>query len=278
MQEIKVYDNQFSHCTALGSGDLKIYPKHFRWARNNREHKFAIVTESYFNRLDEVKEKKKIGLIIEPPSISQEPYNKVLDENFRKQFDFIFTHQKSLLDIPNSNFVRYPFMGCWINEIDRGLHKKSKWCSIVVSDKTQTEGHRLRHEAVKTLSSYNIDVFGRGYKPIENKIEALRDYMFHIVIENERSDFWYTEKLIDCFVTGTIPIYWGCPSIGKVFSKGGMMRFTDLLTLENQLQNADSQRYHLSEDFIKSNFHAAKAMSLPDDYVFNKLKMEGYIR
>ena len=48
---------------------------------------------------------------------------------------------------------------------------------------------------------------------LKDKIDGLRDYRYHFCIENIKRDYWFTEKLIDCFVTGTIPIYWGCPSI-----------------------------------------------------------------
>ena len=34
---------------------------------------------------------------------------------------------------------------------------------------------------------------------------------------NGRGDYEFDEKLIDCFLTGTVPIFWGCPSIDKFF-------------------------------------------------------------
>jgi hypothetical protein len=26
---------------------------------------------------------------------------------------------------------------------------------------------------------------------------------------------WVTEKIVDCVITGTVPIYWGAPNIGE---------------------------------------------------------------
>ena len=63
------------------------------------------------------------------------------------------------------------------------------------------------------------------------------DYRFSIVIENCKRDYWFTEKLIDCLRTGTIPIYWGCPSIGDFFDIRGFILFDDINDLENILNN-----------------------------------------
>ena len=62
------------------------------------------------------------------------------------------------------------------------------------------------HEVIQKFGN-KMTVFGRGYDPIEFKIDGLKDYRFSVVIENCKRDYWFTEKLIDCFVTGTIPIY-----------------------------------------------------------------------
>ena len=57
-------------------------------------------------------------------------------------------------------------------------------------------------------------VYAKGYTHgqtgwADNKLAGLKDYMFTIVIENVVDDCWFTEKLMDSLLTGTIPIYWG---------------------------------------------------------------------
>ena len=42
----------------------------------------------------------------------------------------------------------------------------------------------------------------------KDKTELFIDSMFHIAIENNKAINYFTEKLIDCFVSKTIPIYW----------------------------------------------------------------------
>ena len=47
--------------------------------------------------------------------------------------------------------------------------------------------------------------------------------MFHVALENVRQCNYFTEKLLDCFLTRTVPIYWGCPNIADYFDTDGML-------------------------------------------------------
>ena len=54
---------------------------------------------------------------------------------------------------------------------------------------------------------------GRRYKnnvgEIKNKIDFLSSYKFSIAMENTEGDGYISEKIIDSFISGTIPIYYG---------------------------------------------------------------------
>ena len=41
------------------------------------------------------------------------------------------------------------------------------------------------------------------------------DYMFHIAIENFTTPYYMSEKVLNCFICSTMPIYWGCQNIGN---------------------------------------------------------------
>ena len=47
------------------------------------------------------------------------------------------------------------------------------------------------------------------------------DYQYSIAIENSRQTHYFTEKLLDCLLTKTIPIYYGCPNIAEYFDTRG---------------------------------------------------------
>ena len=119
----------------------------------------------------------------------------------------------------------------------------------------------------------NLDVFGNGYTPVTHKIEAMKDYGFTIVIENSKTDYYFTEKLIDSFMTGTIPIYWGCPSIGDFFNLDGMLIFDDLNTLLIHLNSLSLDKYSTMIDAVKENFEKAKNYLIAEDWIHNNTKI-----
>ena len=51
--------------------------------------------------------------------------------------------------------------------------------------------------------------------------------MFSIAIENASYETYFTEKLLDCFATGTIPVYYGAPDIGDYFNKDGIIDLSE---------------------------------------------------
>lgn len=100
---------------------------------------------------------------------------------------------------------------------------KSKLCSVICSDKTVTSGHRQRKEFVDRLMlelGDRIDFFGRGRNPMDDKDIALREYRFHIALENSSHPHYWTEKLADPYLRGCFPIYSGCANVGDYFPQG----------------------------------------------------------
>lgn len=178
------------------------------------------------------------------------------------KFEAIWTHDKDLI-AKLSNAELLPFGGCWIDDFDWGMHHKSKDFSIIASGKRQHPGHRLRHLIIASAGGH-IDVFGGGYKPLENKIDGLKDYRYHFCIENINRDYWFTEKLIDCFMTGAIPIYWGCPSIGKFFNKDGMICFDDIKELPEILKECTPLYYQSKLKAMKENYWLAQKYRLAE--------------
>ena len=276
--KLLIYDTAFAHGTALGSGDLKIYPDHFDWTREpgqaTTEKDIAVITETYFDRLGFADARHRVGLIIEPISISPVPYALTLKKEIQNHFDFIFTHNKDQALTNPDKFVLYPFMGCWIYPHDRKIYPKTKEVSIVSSEKNFTEGHKMRHSVIKNWTWRFYDgVFGRGYKAIDYKLESLQDYRFQVVIENEKSECWHTEKLMDCFVTGTIPIYWGDPSIGERFNMEGILAFDREDDLDHILNLDLIAEYKKRLPAIEDNFERAKKWNcLPDNFIWDKIK------
>jgi hypothetical protein len=70
--------------------------------------------------------------------------------------------------------------------------------------------------------------FGHGVKPIADKWDGLAPYRYSIAIENSQVPHYWTEKIADCFLAGTVPIYWGCPNIEDYFPSDAMIRLESL--------------------------------------------------
>ncbi|WNO03724.1 glycosyltransferase family 10 domain-containing protein [Rhodoferax mekongensis] len=97
---------------------------------------------------------------------------------------------------------------------------KTKLCSVVCSTKAVTAGHRARLAFVRQLQAElgdQVDVYGRGFREIADKDEALADYRFHIALENSVQQDYWTEKLADAYLRGCFPIYVGCPNLDAYF-------------------------------------------------------------
>ncbi len=113
-----------------------------------------------------------------------------------------------------------------------------------------------------------LDIYGRIYNPIDYKLTALKDYAFSITIENTNKDYYFTEKLIDCFMTGTVPIYWGCPSIGNFFNTDGMIFFDTVDDLFKIFENLSFDKYESMKNAIMDNFERAKEYLIAEDYIY----------
>ncbi len=49
------------------------------------------------------------------------------------------------------------------------------------------------------------------------KEKGIQDYKYSIAIENSSQENYFTEKIIDCLLLWSMPIYWGCPNISNFF-------------------------------------------------------------
>lgn len=225
-----------------------------------------VFTDNLLRNAENSEAKHKYAWLVESPAIT--PESRVYVTNNEHLFDGIFTFDKSLYE-KSSKYHFTPCGGCWVLEQDRAVHTKSKNVSMIMSHKMTTEGHRLRHEIAGRNDG--IDIFGYT-NPIDNKITGLKDYRFSVSVENTRADYYFTEKLIDCFMTGTVPVYWGCPSIGDFFNTDGVVVIDSADDLQAVLGELTEDRYQSMLDAVNENFELAKEYLVCDDFVYRKIK------
>ena len=91
--------------------------------------------------------------------------------------------------------------------------------------------------------------------------------MYHIAVENSKQKNYFTEKIIDCFASRTIPIYWGCPNLGNWFDMDGIITFNHVSELKKIFDKLDEEFYHSKKEVIEKNFEIAKQFYGENDVV-----------
>ncbi|MFV0444345.1 MAG: hypothetical protein ACK5Q5_12315, partial [Planctomycetaceae bacterium] len=82
---------------------------------------------------------------------------------------------------------------------------------------------------------------------------ALAPFRFSIAMENASSNLYFTEKLVDCLLLETIPIYYGCPAIDSLFDPRGMLIFRNLTELEAHCNALSPELYNSMRPFALAN-------------------------
>lgn len=92
-----------------------------------------------------------------------------------------------------------------------------------------------------------------------SKAETLGQYTFALCFENSVLKGWITEKIFDCFFSGTIPVYWGAPDVEAHIPADcfiDMRQFSGYDELRSYLKSlgeADVRRYkEAARDFLRS--------------------------
>ena len=166
---------------------------------------------------------------------TEPPVTKWYKTRFLKQFSWVITQDSRL---ERAGVIRHqPGLNWWVGSQspinpERPLsfselesladNPKSRLISVISSNKISLPGHRERLKFVKKLKEHygeRLDVYGRGLSDMQDKLESLADYRFQIVIENSSYDHYCSEKIMDCVLAGTYPIYYGCPNLGEYFPK-----------------------------------------------------------
>lgn len=208
-------------------------------------------------------------LIAEPYAIHWRNYLAALVT--QRRFFRIITHRPSMARWARNALVM-PFGGSWVEDRPVEGREKTRNMSLIASTKRQLTGHALRHEIAdwSVEAGLDIDLLGHGYKSLEVKADGLRPYRYSIIIENIQEEGYFTEKLIDCLLCDTIPIYWGAPDIAEYFDNSGMYICQSPDDIKQAVQNATPQNYEDRRTVIAVNHRIAGGFS---DYLLNAAQL-----
>jgi hypothetical protein len=188
----------------------------------------------------------------------------------------VFTHSEKLLeDFENTRWI--PGGGIWIGGTyaggQIGVIPKSLMVSMLTSNKLQTPLHRRRYLWALWLEStkLNVDVYRQHWRTNAriSTYDTLRDYRYSIVIENFIDDRYFTEKLLNCFATGTVPIYLGARNLDHFFDPGGFISFNGWRDLRRIIPSLSENDYLSRLPAIHANLKKALEFRSIEDYIFN---------
>lgn len=151
-------------------------------------------------------------------------------ENYRwhkksfQYFDRVFTFWE---DDRSTNIIHEQTCLPWhinksyqeLKSLSIGNKRSQDKISWITSNLDFKPGHKLRLNFKNFLeqTDFKFDLFGRGFNPVADKFEVLFPYQYSIAIENFSCNDYWTEKITDCFLSWTIPIYYGAKNINSYF-------------------------------------------------------------
>lgn len=217
----------------------------------------------------------KYGMLTESRTIVPQDYEIFhKHRGLEREFCYIFTYDERILnEIDNARF--YPIAaGIWNREMKEGLYrKKDRDLSILSSDKTMCELHRFRLELARTCKKEQLtDTYGRfdGGDYVQSVDETLDRYRFSLIIENDVSDYYFSERLTSCLAAQTIPVYLGARKIGDFFNTDGMILLEkpDIETAKRRIRECTRETYEAKLPAVLDNFARVQEYVNMQDYLY----------
>jgi len=233
----------------------------------------------------------KILYITEPIEINS-PYSLCYDLYKNNIFNIIIGCVEN-----NSNFIKYPLYISYINlniNIFNDINNYVKNCSIYKKFCTLINTHDTWNTRIpiynKLINIGNIECPSKLLNNISNEelnnignVEYIKKFLFNICSENTLTSIngYITEKLMNCCLGGTIPIYcgWFDDIDGKIFNRNRILFYEP--NNEESINNIYNKVKELMEDsnklndfykmdvFIKNAFYTLNVMH---NNLFKKIK------
>lgn len=153
--------------------------------------------------------------------------------------------------VADDRYLRFP-LWAWYGRTDELrrpygeniTEEKTEFCAFVVSNPDnpirnqifkELSRHRYVHSAGRVFCNDPSLSSSRGGQSVP-AVDYMRRFQFTIAAENSSFPGYTTEKLLQAFVAGSIPIYWGDPLVGYDFDPRAFINFDDYGTVSGLVQ------------------------------------------
>ena len=159
---------------------------------------------------------------------------------------------------------------------------KKKFCAWVVSN----GGGRVRNLFFDKLSEYKVVDSGGHFRnnvggSVGNKIEFLSHYKFSICMENSKTQGYISEKLVDCFEAGTIPIYYGDDTVLELLNSKSYIHiknedeFEEKIELIKKIDNNDTLYQEIiREKIVIDDTRYARELQKYKDFIYHIIEQD----
>ncbi len=224
---------------------------------------------------------KTYGLLVESKEIVPQDYRIFNNHpHLAQEFDAIFTFDEQILDkLPNARefcfCAKINFFGANITPEDiEKCRFKTKNISICSSDKLICNLHKLRYDwAMQLKNNPAVDTFGTfdGGKLVA-VMDYLCNYRYSVAVENAIQPYWFTEKILNCFATRTVPIYVGHKKMLERFNPDGIIFVepTDYNHIEEIIKQCSEKDYLMRLPAIEDNFRRVQKYWRPFDFMWEQ--------
>jgi len=257
---------------------------HAYWMEINLPFPATLIRQSYdVNHVVNIKKINPLTKLIlihfeEPLRKSKPAYNVIEDSHL---FDFIFTSDNKIVkSVPHAYWA--PLAECWTNgsmpSVGRDRTSEVKEKNFSVSFLNTSKSHKGGTYAIRqyiwdniknikiptNLFESNEHPSGSNWQtlPQGNKFQTsdkipLYKSMFNICPENfwDGNDNNFSQRLIDCFINRTIPIYRGYENINEHFNVDGMILISDGEDAINKINQLTPDYYNERLTAIEDNYN-----------------------
>jgi len=227
---------------------------------------------------------KKVFMDINEPTFYGQSVETLL-ENADK-FNAIITKHQSVI-----NSIPWATTDIWASSyiIPNKNIDKDFSVSFLCTNKKGYPGYEVRHQLWNRQDEITVPkrFWSSKYLPVDpnrilpgtgentDKIVLFKS-MFSICPENSSEENYLTEKIMDCFLTMTVPIYRGCTNFEKYFNPNGVIFFNDIDDLIQKINNLTPYEYFSRLPAMQENFNKAMKMMNPGervrDLILQKIK------
>jgi hypothetical protein len=219
----------------------------------------------------------------------QEPVNPkligdMINKDYFKFYNYVFTYHKDILDnnqkavlllAANTRIQNYTFpeksfgVSTWLSNRDPHLKRGVQYRRELWDRQNEIKIPKYFYLSSE-MPFVDIDYTNKLILGTDKSV--MFNTQYHIAFDTISIENMFSEKLIDCFQTKTIPIYYGCTNLQDYFNTDGIILVKNVNEVIEFCNNLKPEIYNTMADVINDNYKKSLAYLSHTQMVDKKLK------